>query len=40
MIIERAGGSRSTLYKNFGDKEGLFAAVVAAMIDDIFIEPK
>ncbi|MFH6837608.1 TetR/AcrR family transcriptional regulator [Providencia sp. 2024EL-00732] len=39
MIIERAGGSRSTLYKNFGDKEGLFAAVVAAMIDDIFIEP-
>ncbi|EJD6506944.1 MULTISPECIES: TetR/AcrR family transcriptional regulator [Providencia] len=39
MIIERAGGSRSTLYKNFGDKEGLFAAVVATMIDDIFIEP-
>lgn len=39
MIIERAGGSRSTLYKNFGDKEGLFAAVIAAMIDDIFVEP-
>ncbi|BBU95686.1 MULTISPECIES: TetR/AcrR family transcriptional regulator [Providencia] len=39
MIIERAGGSRSTLYKNFGDKEGLFAAVIASMIDDIFQEP-
>lgn len=39
MIIKRAGGSRSTLYKNFGDKEGLFAAVVAYMIDDIFTEP-
>lgn len=38
MIIERAGGSRSTLYKNFGDKEGLFAAVVASMIDDIFAD--
>lgn len=39
MIIEQAGGSRSTLYKNFGDKEGLFAAVIAYMIDDIFQEP-
>ncbi|BBG58714.1 Rut operon repressor [Providencia rustigianii] len=39
MIIERAGGSRSTLYKSFGDKEGLFSAVVAYMIDDIFTEP-
>lgn len=36
MIIERAGGSRTTLYKNFGDKEGLFAAVIETMIDDIF----
>lgn len=40
MIIERAGGSRSTLYKNFGDKEGLFAAVIAHMIDEIFGEPE
>ncbi|MDD9340605.1 MAG: TetR/AcrR family transcriptional regulator [Providencia heimbachae] len=40
MVIERAGGSRSTLYKNFGDKEGLFAAVIADMIDDIFAEPE
>ncbi|EPL9571217.1 TetR/AcrR family transcriptional regulator [Providencia rettgeri] len=39
MVIERAGGSRSTLYKNFGDKEGLFAAVIADMIDEIFSEP-
>ncbi len=38
MIIEQAGGSRSTLYKNFGDKEGLFAAVIENMIDDIFTE--
>ncbi|WP_368877256.1 TetR/AcrR family transcriptional regulator [Providencia vermicola] len=38
MIIERAGGSRSTLYKNFGDKEGLFAAVIESMIDDIFTD--
>ncbi|MGO2336287.1 TetR/AcrR family transcriptional regulator [Providencia sp.] len=40
MIIERAGGSRSTLYKNFGDKKGLFAAVIAHMIDEIFDEPE
>lgn len=38
MIIERAGGSRSTLYKNFGDKEGLFAAVVESMINEIFTD--
>lgn len=37
-IIERAGGSRSTLYKSFGDKEGLFAAVIESMIEDIFTD--
>ena len=28
-VIEQAGGSRATLYKQFGGKEGLFAAVIA-----------
>ena len=28
-VIQRAGGSRATLYKQFGGKEGLFAAVIA-----------
>lgn len=37
-VIERAGGSRSTLYKSFGDKEGLFAAVIESMIADIFTD--
>ena len=27
-VIARAGGSRATLYKQFGGKEGLFAAVI------------
>ncbi|MGQ9367475.1 TetR/AcrR family transcriptional regulator [Azospirillum sp. ST 5-10] len=27
-IIERAGGSRATLYEQFGDKEGLFRAMM------------
>ncbi|MCW2254942.1 TetR/AcrR family transcriptional repressor NalC [Providencia alcalifaciens] len=37
-VIERAGGSRSTLYKSFGDKEGLFAAVIESMIEDVFTD--
>jgi AcrR family transcriptional regulator len=28
-VIRRSGGSRATLYKQFGDKEGLFAAIIA-----------
>ena len=28
-VIRRSGGSRATLYKQFGDKEGLFAATIA-----------
>jgi AcrR family transcriptional regulator len=28
-VIGRAGGSRATLYQRFGNKEGLFAAIVA-----------
>lgn len=33
MVIERAGGSRRTVYERFGNKEGLFAATVEAMLD-------
>lgn len=28
-VVRRAGGSRTTLYENFGSKEGLFAAIIA-----------
>ncbi len=28
-VVRRAGGSRATLYQNFGSKEGLFAAIIA-----------
>jgi len=34
-VIARAGGSRATLYDHFGDKAGLFAAIIAAICDDI-----
>src|SRR5678815_2330398 len=27
-VIRRAGGSRATLYKQFGSKEGLFAGII------------
>jgi AcrR family transcriptional regulator len=30
-VIGRSGGSRATLYREFGDKEGLFAAIVAEL---------
>lgn len=30
-IIRRAGGSRATLYAQFGDKQGLFAAIVGEL---------
>ncbi|HEK2898416.1 TetR/AcrR family transcriptional regulator [Proteus terrae] len=36
MIITRSGGSRSTLYAHFGDKEGLLSAVIESLINDIF----
>lgn len=35
MVIERSGGSRRTLYEQFGDKSGLFSAVVDALLDQI-----
>lgn len=28
-VVRRSGGSRATLYENFGSKEGLFAAIIA-----------
>lgn len=34
-LIAAAGGSRTTLYEQFGDKEGLFAAIIEAICDDI-----
>lgn len=33
-VIARAGGSRRTLYEHFTNKEGLFAAIVHALIQD------
>ncbi|GAA5097899.1 TetR/AcrR family transcriptional regulator [Wohlfahrtiimonas larvae] len=36
MIIEQSGGSRSTLYSQFGGKEGIFSAVIESMIEEIF----
>lgn len=32
-VVRRAGGSRATLYENFGSKEGLFAAIIARQCD-------
>jgi len=34
-VIALAGGSRATLYKQFGGKEGLFAAVIAGICAEI-----
>ena len=35
QVIAVSGGSRATLYEQFGDKEGLFAAIVGEICDDI-----
>ena len=34
-IIARAGGSRATIYQEFGDKQGLFAAIVGAVCEEM-----
>lgn len=34
-IIERAGGSKRTIYSEFGNKEGLFAAIVNENADNV-----
>ena len=33
-ILERAGGSKRTIYNEFGNKEGLFLAIVAANVEE------
>lgn len=35
-IISRAGGSRSTIYQVYGNKEGLFVAALQMMADEIY----
>jgi AcrR family transcriptional regulator len=35
QIIERAGGSRRTIYQHFSNKEGLFVAVVEAILEHL-----
>lgn len=37
-IVRRSGGSRATLYENFGSKEGLFAAIIAEQCAGV-VEP-
>jgi AcrR family transcriptional regulator len=34
-IVALSGGSRATVYEEFGDKEGLFAALVRSVLDDM-----
>jgi len=34
-IIERLGGSKRNIYKEFGSKEGLFTAIVSQTADDV-----
>lgn len=34
-IVGRAGGSRATIYEEFGSKEGLFAAIVAEILESM-----
>src|SRR3954462_7366120 len=34
-IIRRSGGSRATIYQQFGSKEGLFGAIIAQVCADI-----
>ncbi|MEM9783860.1 MAG: TetR/AcrR family transcriptional regulator [Pseudomonadota bacterium] len=35
MVIERSGGSRRTLYEQFGNKEGLFHATIDSMLERV-----
>ena len=37
MLIEQAGGSRRTIYAEFGNKEGLFKAVVKQKTSDMLL---
>ncbi len=35
-IIEKAGGSKATVYRTFGSKKGLFIAALEMMADDLY----
>lgn len=35
-IIEKAGGSRTTIYRLYGNKEGLFLAALQLMVDEVY----
>lgn len=35
MVIERSGGSRRTLYEQFGNKEGLFVATIENLLEKL-----
>ena len=35
-IIQKSGGSKATLYQNFGSKQGLFIAALELMADDLY----
>lgn len=35
MVIERSGGSRRTLYEQFGNKEGLFVATIETLLEQL-----
>lgn len=37
-ILSRSGGSRATIYEEFGSKEGLFAAIVAEILQSMIAE--
>ena len=37
QLVERAGGSKSSIYTYFRDKEGLFVAVIDDMVRDILL---
>jgi AcrR family transcriptional regulator len=37
QLVERAGGSKSSIYAYFRDKEGLFVAVIDDMVRDILL---
>ena len=34
-VIALSGGSRATVYDEFGSKEGLFAALIASILDEM-----
>ncbi|MBO9490379.1 TetR/AcrR family transcriptional regulator [Endozoicomonas sp. G2_1] len=35
MVIKESGGSRRTIYNEFGNKEGLFKAVILSKVEDV-----